>query len=165
MKVFSFVAAASNSGKTTLIESVVRILKAKGLRVAVIKHASKGFDLLQPQANAYLKSGAESVIVSGLHMAVLLRHVEAWPSMEDLQRDIGDVDVTLYEGFKADARNKIEVFRLGVSGSRPFCVDDPSYLALATDTKYDVAIPQVGLNDAESVAEFILAKWKQKSAS
>ena len=48
MRIFSFVAASSNSGKTTLIEKVVKILTARGLRVAVIKHASKGFDLDQP---------------------------------------------------------------------------------------------------------------------
>ena len=43
MKTISFIAASSNSGKTTLIEKIVPILKKRGLRVAVIKHASKGF--------------------------------------------------------------------------------------------------------------------------
>ena len=46
--VISFVAAASGSGKTTLIEKIVAILKSKGLRVAVIKHASAGYDLDKP---------------------------------------------------------------------------------------------------------------------
>jgi molybdopterin-guanine dinucleotide biosynthesis protein B len=158
VKVFSFVAAASNSGKTTLIEKIVGILKTKGLRVAVVKHTSKGFDLQQPRVDSYMKSGADSVIIVGHRDIALIRNVDGLPAMEDLQRDIGEVDIILYEGFKDDARNKIEVFRFGVSGVRPLCMDDPSYIALVTDTKYDVAIRQFDLNATESVAEFIMER-------
>lgn len=156
MNVFSFVAAASNSGKTTLIEKIVPILKARGLRVAVIKHASKGFDLQVPEVDEYLKSGAESVIIVGHRDVALIKNVGEMPSMDDMQKDIGEVDIILYEGFKEDARNKIEVFRFGVSGIRPLCMDDLSYIALVTDKKYDVTIPQFDLHDADGVATFMV---------
>jgi molybdopterin-guanine dinucleotide biosynthesis protein B len=158
MNLFSFVAAASNSGKTTLIEKIVPLLKKRGLRVAVIKHASKGFDLGHPELDCYLRSGAEAVIVVSHHNVAMIKKIEEPPSIEEMRKDIGEVDITIHEGFKADARNKIEVFRSGISGTRPLCLDDPSFIALATDTKFDLAVPQFDLNDAKSIAMFIMEK-------
>jgi molybdopterin-guanine dinucleotide biosynthesis adapter protein len=153
--VFSFVAAASNSGKTTVIEKVVRVLKKKELRVAVVKHASKGFDL-QPDVSWYLNAGADTVIAAGKDKVELVRAIEAPPSLEELLKDIGRVDVILYEGFKHAAVNKIEVFRYGVSGTRPLCLDDASYLAIVSDMRFETEIPQFDVNDEKGVAEFIL---------
>lgn len=155
MNIFSFVAAASNSGKTTLIEKIVRLLKTRELRVAVIKHASKGFDL-QPELRGYLNSGADTVIVAGDNKVAMIRTIEDQPSLEEMRKIIGDVDIVLYEGFKPTAVNKIEVFRHGISGKRPLCMDDASYLAIVSDTRFDVAIPQFDLNDEKGVAGFIM---------
>ncbi len=67
--------------------------------------------------------------------------IEHEPSPEELERLAGDVDIVIYEGFKKNAKNKIEVFRHGVSGERPLCMDDPSYLALVSDRPFTVSIP------------------------
>jgi molybdopterin-guanine dinucleotide biosynthesis protein B len=158
MDVFCFVAAASNSGKTTLIEKIVPLVKKRGLRVAVIKHASKGYDFDHPELDGYLHSGAKTVIVAGHHSVAMIKKIDKPPLIEEMRKDIGEVDMTIYEGFKADARNKIEVFRFGISGTRPLCLGDPSFIALATDTKFDAAIPQFDLNDVNSIAEFIMEK-------
>jgi molybdopterin-guanine dinucleotide biosynthesis protein B len=155
MNVFSFVAAASNSGKTTLIEKIVPLLKAKDIRVAVIKHASKGFEV-HPEICRYLDSGAETVIFSGAGELAVIRNTAHHLTLENMQKDIGEADITIYEGFKEDARNKIEVFRFDVSGKRPLCMDDPSYIALVSDVKFDIPIPQFDLNDADGVAAFIM---------
>jgi molybdopterin-guanine dinucleotide biosynthesis protein B len=159
VKVISFVAASSNSGKTTLIEKVVKILKAHGLRVAVIKHASAGFDLDQPGKDSwrFWEAGADSVTLVGPGKFALLKKTVHDPSPEELGQLAGDVDIILGEGFKKNAKNKIEVFRHGVSGDRPLCMDDPSFLALVRDRAVTVSIPQYDINDAEGVAEFILS--------
>lgn len=158
--VVSFVSASSNSGKTTLIEKLVPILKARGLRVAVIKHASAGFDLDKPGKDSwrFQQAGADAVILAGPGRLALMKKAEKEPSPEELERLAGDVDIILYEGFKRRARNKIEVFRSGVSGEHPLCKDDPSYLALVTDAPVDAPIPRFDLNDAEGVARFIASK-------
>ena len=67
MRVVSFVAASSNSGKTTLIEKIVRMLKARGLRVAVIKHASAGFELDKQGKDSwrFQEAGADTVVLVG----------------------------------------------------------------------------------------------------
>ena len=38
----------SNTGKTTLIEKLIPLLRARGLRVSAIKNAHHGFDMDRP---------------------------------------------------------------------------------------------------------------------
>ena len=86
-RVVSFVAASSNSGKTTLIEKVIRILKDRGLRVAVIKHASAGFDLDRPGKDSwrFQQAGADTVILSGPGRVALMRKIEQEPTLMSLR--------------------------------------------------------------------------------
>lgn len=160
MRVVSFVAASSSSGKTTLIEKIVPILKARGLRVAVIKHASAGFDLDRPGKDSwrFQQAGADSVILVGPGKIALVKKIDREPSAEECELMAGDADIVIFEGFKQNARNKIEIFRHGVSGESPLCRDDPSFLALVSDRRFIVSIPQFDINDAAGVAEFMLNK-------
>ncbi len=157
LRAVSFVAARSNSGKTTLIEKVVKILKARGLRVAVIKHASAGFDLDKPGKDSwrFQQAGADSVVLVGPGEMAIIKKTEQEPTPEELERAAGDVDIIIHEGFKKSAKNMIEVFRHDVSGDRPLCLDDRSYLALVSDRPFPVSIPCFSLDDAEGVSEFI----------
>src|SRR5512134_2600844 len=158
MRIVSFVASSSNSGKTTLIEKVVVILKARGLRVAVVKHASAGFELDKPGKDSWRvrRAGADAVVLVGPDSMALVKDISQEPSREELVRLLADVDVAIQEGFKHSAVNRIEVFRSGVSGDRPLCLSDHSYLALVSDRTVETAIPRFDWNDAEGVAEFIV---------
>jgi molybdopterin-guanine dinucleotide biosynthesis adapter protein len=158
MRIVSFVAASSNSGKTTLIEKIVVILKARGLRVAVVKHASAGFELDKPGKDSwrFRQAGAAAVVLVGPDSMALVKDISREPSREDLMRLFADVDIAIQEGFKHSAVNRIEVFRSGVSGDRPLCLSDHSYLALVSDRPIEVAIPRFDWNDAEGVADFIM---------
>lgn len=157
MRFVSFVAAASNSGKTTLIEKVVRILKARGLRVAVVKHASKGFDLDRPGKDSwrFRQAGADAVMLVGPDRLAVDCSISGIPDLAEIERLLPDVDIVIQEGFKKNAPNKIEVFRSGVSGQRPLCMDDDTFIALVSDALFDVPIPRFHIDDAEKVAEFI----------
>ncbi len=160
MKVVSFVAASSNSGKTTLIEKVVAILKSRGVRVAVVKHASAGFDLDKPGKDSwrFQQVGANPVVLVGPGTIAMIKNIDHEPSNDELAQMAGDVDIMIHEGFKRNAENKIEVFRYGFSGSRPLSLDDTSFLALVSDKPFDVKIPRFDLNDAEGIADFLLKK-------
>jgi molybdopterin-guanine dinucleotide biosynthesis protein B len=160
MKIISFVAATSNSGKTAIIEKVVRILKERGLRVAVIKHASKGFEVDRPGKDSwrFREAGADTVVLVGPDRLALMRTIDKAPSMKELEMLAGNADIMIREGFKEDALNKIEVFRSGVSGQQPLCAADGSFLALVSDRSFDVTVPRFDWNDAEAVADFIATK-------
>ncbi len=159
MRVVSFVSASSNSGKTTLIEKIVKVLKARGLRVAVVKHASVGFDLDTPGKDSwrFWEAGADSVTLVGPGKVAFMKRIAQDPSLKELERMAGDADILIYEGSRKNAKNKIEVFRHGVTGDRPLCMDDPSFLALARDRPAAVSIPQYDINDAEGMVEFIIS--------
>jgi molybdopterin-guanine dinucleotide biosynthesis protein B len=158
MRVISFVAASSNSGKTTLMEKVVRILKGRGLRVAVIKHTSEGFDIDKPGKDSwrYQQAGADAVILSGPGRVALIQKNEQESTPDELARLAGDVDIVITEGFKKNSKDKVEVFRQGISGEQPLSMNDDSYLALVSDKPFDVSIPCFDLNDAEGVADLLV---------
>jgi molybdopterin-guanine dinucleotide biosynthesis adapter protein len=157
MKIVSFVAATSNSGKTTIIEKVVRILKDRGLRVAVIKHASKGFELDRPGKDSwrFREAGADAVLLVGPDSVALMKRVVTQPTLEELEPLVKDADIVIREGFKQEGPNRIEVFHSGVSGSQPLCVNDRSIIALVSSAPLSVAVPRFDWNDAVAVADFI----------
>jgi molybdopterin-guanine dinucleotide biosynthesis protein B len=160
MKTVSFIAATSNSGKTTLIEKVVRILKKRGLRVAVVKHASKGFELDHRGKDSwrFREAGADAMVLVGPDSLALIRTIEQEPSLQEIEEIVGNADIVIREGFKHDAVNKIEVFRTGVTGIQPLCLADPSIIALVSSDPVGVSIPRFDWNDAASVADFIVTK-------
>ena len=160
MYTVSFIAASSNSGKTTLIEKVVHILKGRGLRVAVIKHAAKGFDIDRPGKDSwrFREAGADAVMLVGPDSMALMKKISREPALDEFETILHDIDVVIREGFKKDGGNRIEVFRSGVSGEQPLCMTDTSFIALVSDAPFSIAIPRFDLNDAAAVASFIIAK-------
>jgi molybdopterin-guanine dinucleotide biosynthesis protein B len=161
MHIFSFVAASSNSGKTTLLEKVVVILKAKGLRVAVVKHTSMGFDLDRPAKDSwrFQQAGADTVVLVGPGKMAIMKTIDHEPSPQELLQAAGDADIVMCEGFKKTETNMIEIFRHGASGERPLCMDGASsFLALVSDRPFSVSIPRFDLNDANGVADFLVNK-------
>ena len=55
-----------NSGKTTLVVELVRLLTERGLKIGTIKHAHHSFDIDQPGKDSYRhrEAGASDVIVA-----------------------------------------------------------------------------------------------------
>ena len=53
-------------GKTTLVVDLVRLLTARGLRIATVKHAHHGVELDQPGRDSYRhrEAGAAQVMVA-----------------------------------------------------------------------------------------------------
>ena len=62
-------AAASGTGKTTLLLKIIPLLKARGLRIALIKRAHHTFDTDKPGKDSYelRKAGAPQVLVGSDH--------------------------------------------------------------------------------------------------
>lgn len=89
-----------NTGKTTLLTSILSILKAGGHRVAVIKHDAHGFEMDHPGTDTYKhrEAGAESIaIVSASRTAVL---EERAAGLYELIGRFDAYDCILIEGFK-----------------------------------------------------------------
>jgi molybdopterin-guanine dinucleotide biosynthesis protein B len=152
-------AGFSGSGKTTLLEKVIPLLKARGLRIAVIKHAHHKFDIDKPGKDSFRhrEAGAgEVLVVSGFRWALMHELLdEAEPSLEELCKRLSPCDLVLVEGYKYSGIPKIEVHRSATNHPHLY-QDDAHFIALASDKRSDIKLPQLDINDAQQVAGFIL---------
>jgi molybdopterin-guanine dinucleotide biosynthesis protein B len=158
LRVIGF-AGFSGSGKTTLLEKVIPLLKARGLRIAVIKHAHHKFDIDKPGKDSFRhrEAGAgEVLVVSGFRWALMHELAdEDEPSLEDLCSKLSPCDLVLVEGYKYSNIPKFEVFR-SVTGHPHLYHEDKNIIALVTDTLTDISLPQLDVNKPEQVADYIL---------
>jgi len=155
--------AYSGTGKTTLLRQLIPLLRARGLRISVIKHAHHDFDLDFPGKDSYelRKAGAEqTVICTTTRMALVteFNHPSEEPSLQQIiaTLDTGRVDIVLVEGYKDIRFPKIELHRQAMKTPYLHQQDD-SIIAIACDTELaaDVTIPVLDINDVEAIARYI----------
>ena len=158
MKVFGF-AAYSGNGKTTLIENLIPLLVARGLKVSVVKHAHHDFDVDRPgkDSHRHRQAGAGEVLVSSAARWALMRELrgQAEPGLSDLLQRLSPCDLVLVEGFKKADMPKIEVHR-AAAGTPLLHPEDPCIVALATDARVTTGLPVFGLDAHAAIAGFIV---------
>jgi molybdopterin-guanine dinucleotide biosynthesis protein MobB len=163
VKTVSFV-AKSGTGKTTLLEKVIGILKERGYKVGVIKHDAHRFDIDHPGKDSHrlAAAGADTMLIASPEkLALIKRHPEAPPVEELLATYFGDVDIVLTEGFKKSSMPKIELHRLERSPTL-LCrgeQHDPTLVAVASDEPLELDVPILDLNNAAQVADFIVENF------
>ena len=153
------IAGYSGSGKTTLIERVVPVLVREGLRVSLVKHAHHEFDVDQPGKDSYRHrhAGCSEVLVSSSKRWALMHELRgaAEPSLSEQIKHLAPCDLVIVEGYKSEPIPKIEVHRK--AGHTPLLYpEDPEVVAVATDERLDTLLPQLGLDDPEAIARFII---------
>jgi molybdopterin-guanine dinucleotide biosynthesis protein MobB len=155
--------AYSGTGKTTLLTKLLPILKAEGLRIAVVKHAQHKFEIDHPQKDSYelRKSGATQMLVASRGRTALITETEDRhePDLQSTlpQLDQRNLDLVLVEGFKHAPIAKIELHRPEL-GKPLLCLTDPNIIAIATDQAVDAlpeGLPVLDLNQPEAIANFI----------
>jgi molybdopterin-guanine dinucleotide biosynthesis protein MobB len=155
--------AYSGTGKTTLLRQIIPALKARGLRVSVIKHAHHHFDLDFPGKDSYelRKSGAhQTVICTTTRMATITEFASPAdePALHQIiaSLDSTRADIFLVEGYKDIQFPKIELHRAALG--KPYLYSNDEFvIALACDTPppAGIAIPVLDINDVEAIARFI----------
>ena len=163
MKVVGF-AGYSGSGKTSLIEQLIPMLRLRGLRVSVVKHAHHRFDIDQPGKDTWRhrQAGAVEVVAVSSQRLVLMREFET-PGEVKVHQALAALDArvdwVLVEGFKHANLSKLEVWRH--AAGKPVCYpDDPFVVGIITDSPdllpEPTARPVLDLNDPDSVAEWLV---------
>ena len=163
MKVFGF-AGWSGSGKTTLIERVIPVLVARGLHVALIKHAHHDFDIDHPgkDSHRHREAGAFEVVIASDRRLAKIREFEVRqdPTVHQLIAELYECDWVLVEGFKTADVLKIEIWRAETAKPAQY-PNDPFVVAIATDSPerlpHPTGLPLLDLNDADAVTQFLLA--------
>jgi len=146
----------SGVGKTTFLEKLIREMKARGYRVAAIKHDAHNFQMDYPGKDTYrlTEAGSDIVMISAARRLALLEKVAEERSLDDLVAMIsGRVDIVLTEGYRQAAKAKIEVSRRDFGGE--LVAPPQDLLALVTDQRFDLDVPRYGLDDAKGIADLL----------
>jgi molybdopterin-guanine dinucleotide biosynthesis adapter protein len=163
VKVIAF-AGHSGAGKTTLMEQVVPLLKAQGMRVSVVKHAHHPFDLDRPGKDTWRhrEAGAFEIVAVSPRRLVLMREFERNHEMtvhQAIAELFPGVDWVLVEGFRDSDLLKLEVWRHATANPVRY-PSDPFVAAIATDSPEQLPeatlLPVLDLNRAESVAHWLV---------
>ena len=146
----------SGGGKTTLMEKLIRELDQRGYRVGTIKHHShSGFEIDQPG-----KDSCRHVIIAAPDKVASYRLLEQELSLQEVAREMQDVDIILTEGYRNAGMPTIEVLRLETGLPR---ISDPrTLIALVTDTALPDEIPQFGLEQIDPLADLVEKLFLQK---
>ncbi len=164
MKIFSFI-GKSGSGKTRLVSRLVSELKRRGLKVAVVKHCSHGFDLggSEKDSSRFLAAGADEVALAAPERNVVLREATATSDLEFLaRREFSNMDMVLVEGGKSIAGlSKVEVFRQEISQG----FDMPREDACAVVSDYPVAcgLPVFHPDEIDRLSDWLLSDFHKGS--
>ncbi|MCF7699558.1 molybdopterin-guanine dinucleotide biosynthesis protein B [Loktanella sp. M215] len=150
-----------NAGKTGLMERLVSDITARGFTVSTLKHAHHSFDVDHPGKDSHRHriAGASQVLLASQTRWALMTELrdKAEPPLSALLAHLDPVDLILVEGYKRDTHPKIEAFR-AATGNPLIATDDPTIVAVATDTPLALARPQFDLNDTAAIADFILGQ-------
>ncbi len=150
----------SGVGKTTFLEKLVRELKARGYRVACIKHDVHNFDMDHPGKDTWrlTEAGSDIVVISSPRKLALIEQVGEERPLEALAAAVrGRVDIVLTEGYRSAAALKIEVSRRAQGSQLTSRIDD--LLAIVSDHPFDLGTPQFGLDDAPAVADLLETRF------
>ena len=158
MKIFG-VAGWKNSGKTTLVEKIIKDLINRGYTASSIKHAHHEFEADTPGKDSWRhrEAGARQVLVSSaIRSAHFVEHKTTEPALAQLLNRLLPCDLVLIEGFKREVVPKMEIFRAEV-GKPHLYTEDNQIIAVASDSAVpDCPLPVLDLNDIPTIADFAL---------
>jgi molybdopterin-guanine dinucleotide biosynthesis protein MobB len=141
----------SKSGKTTLLEKLIRELKRRGYRIATVKHTAHPIAPNAPgkDSSRFAQAGADQVILAAPEI-----------TLEEALAGVQDVDLVLVEGYKRADVPKIEVNRRA-RDAQLVCADDERLSAIVSDRRFDADMPQFGLEDVAALADWIEGRFLQ----
>ncbi|MFB9324895.1 molybdopterin-guanine dinucleotide biosynthesis protein B [Paenibacillus aurantiacus] len=100
-----------NSGKTTLVAAMVRLLKTTGYRVGTVKHDAHDFTMDHPGTDTWQhqEAGADVTAISSARRTAVLTNQPA--TLDQLLAQMHDIDIALVEGFKQERYPKLVLIR------------------------------------------------------
>lgn len=165
MKVFG-IAGHSGMGKTTLLERLLPELRARSLRVSLVKQSGKDIEVDRPGKDSWRlrEAGCHEVLLLGTRRWALMRELPAAqePALEDLLARLDACDLVLVEGFRHGELPKVEVWR-AAEGKPPLApgLDIRAVAAPAADARalrlLSPRCRRVRLEDIGTIADLVIA--------
>ncbi|MDY6826414.1 MAG: cyclic pyranopterin monophosphate synthase MoaC [Bacillota bacterium] len=153
--IINFVAAQSETGKTTILEKLIPRLKNRGLRIAVLKDNLRYYDLDTPGKDSwrFARAGAEIAGLTTPEGYLLIGSAGQENGTAAAARLLQNFDLILVEGNKKSPYPKIEVVRSDVNREPLLPSHTVAVLSDCDDLKVD--LPILKIDDIDALAEFI----------
>ncbi|OQW67491.1 MAG: molybdopterin-guanine dinucleotide biosynthesis protein B [Proteobacteria bacterium ST_bin11] len=156
-------AAASGTGKTSLLTKIIPLLKAHNLQIGVIKHSHHDFEIDQSDKDSFRlrEAGATPVMLVSRYRRAIISELPAVLDISLAEQIAAfpkaGLDLILVEGFRHEPYPKIELCRPSL-GKPLLYTEDPSIIAIASDEPLSTPpnLPSLDLNDPQSIAKFII---------
>jgi hypothetical protein len=101
------------------------------------------------------------VVISSPEKMAMIKRLKQELTLDQLKEITSEgVDIVISEGYKYDNKPKIEVFRSEVSDK--ILSDEKDMIALVTDRKFEIGVPQFSLDDADGIVDLIIDKFLKR---
>ena len=153
--IISIIAPASNTGKTTFIEKLIKKLQLLGCKTGVVKSDAHGFNLDVEGKDSYRfqEAGAQSVAVVSPNGWTLIQKTDNRATLEQIADKMDNVDLILTESRTHGIRPAISLYRgLG----KPIINDDVVVIFTSEQISDINDIMQFDLNDIDQAVKMSL---------
>ncbi|MEO2068657.1 MAG: molybdopterin-guanine dinucleotide biosynthesis protein B [Desulfurobacteriaceae bacterium] len=151
-----------NSGKTTFVKEVVKILKEKGYRIAVLKstkHENVIKDTEGKDSYKYKEAGANAIGIITPSELILFKKLEDFDLETLASKLFSDYDIVICEGFKKSKVPKFEITRKDIK--EPLLVKNlENVIGVISDYEVDIdGVLKFPLDNPQKVATFLEEKF------
>ena len=161
MKIFGIV-GYKNSGKTFIVQKLIKYFINKKLKVASIKHAHHNFEIDKPGTDSFLhrKSGSQEIIISSSKRWAKITELNnsKEKNLRDLLKQLDKPDIVIIEGFKNENHFKFEIINKKNNGTKYLFPNLQNVIGIISDLEIDSSIKQFKTDEIEIIAEYILKK-------
>jgi molybdopterin-guanine dinucleotide biosynthesis protein MobB len=155
----------SKTGKTTLIEKLIKELNSRNYRIATVKNTlhKADFDIPGKDTWRHMQAGSQATALSSADTIMIVKKKNGSDDLAQILRFYdNDYDLIIVEGYKESGLPKIEVHRkekgLPLSNLTEL-------LVIATDEILASDVPQISLDDYKGIADIIDKKVIQPRAN
>ena len=149
-----------NSGKTRLVQELIKYFVTKKLKVGTIKHAHHNFDIDHQGTDSFKhrKSGSSEVIISSSKRWAKITELKdsKEKTLFELIEDLNKPDIVIVEGFKNENHLKIEIIKEPIDPSKFLFPHLENIIGIVSDTKIETSINQFKKNEIDIICNYIL---------
>lgn len=145
-----------NTGKTTLVEKLVRALTEAGYQVGTVKRDAHQFDVDHEGTDTWRhrQAGARMTAITSADRTAIME--EKHTPLDELLQRMGGMDIVIVEGFKQERYPKIVLVRseedLGLVSQLAEVKAIVSWLLPEPEERN---IPVLGINDTEAIVRWL----------
>jgi molybdopterin-guanine dinucleotide biosynthesis protein B len=151
----------SGSGKTKIVEALIKNFKQRGYRVGTIKHHSHGdFEIDIPGKDSWrhARAGSDLVVISSPVKLAMIKKMEKEASLDQIVNELmQEVDVVLTDGYNRERKPRVIIAQS--KGDLELFSRDCEVIAVVCDGGIETKIPIFSFKEISNLTSLIENKF------